>query len=330
MTPWLQVRGDRFAMNGMPVRLKGVNFQTRNTPWRVLEAYDRDAVETGLDDAASLGCNCARLYVGLHDPAQHARFADFLDLAGQRGIRLYPCFAWHGTFGMPPIEPMRARAGFEELRAFAGTHRADPRIFAYDIINEPDWFSHELWQWGMHPQAAEICIDWLAAAAEAIRSADGGHPVSVGLIFNYSWWTPEPARRLIDVMDFVDFHYYHRTYRDRSLAEAIREVKARTNKPILVGEFGNSSDPAYSTEGEPEHGEGIQGGIYRGYARDLAGEPAAGWVQWSLYDYTDRPRADGENFYGILRGDRSWKPAALAYRDLFAADPLGTGRGTVF
>lgn len=322
MNDWIRIAGNRFTLNGRPVRIKGTNFQTRETPWRVLQAYDPASIEAGLDDAAALGCNCARLYVSIADRAEHERFADFLDLAQQRGIRLYPCFAWHGTFGMPPIEMMRARTGFDALSRFARACRDDPRIFAYDIINEPDWFSDELWHWAMHPEAAGICIDWLAAAVVAIRSADSRHPVSVGLIFNDSWWSPAPARRLIDTMDFVDFHYYHRTYKNRSLAEAIREVKARTGKPILVGEFGNSSDPTYSTDGEPRHGEEIQGVVYRDYARDLVDEPVAGCLQWTLYEYTDQPRDHGENSYGILRGDRSWKPAAHAYRDLIPSDPL--------
>ncbi len=323
MTDWIRIDGDRFVRNGRPVRLKGTNFQTPDSPWRVLDVFNVDSIEAGLDDAAALGCNCARLYVGVENPKEQERFADFLDRAATRGIRLYPCFAWHDTFGMPPGDWMAARRGVDTVRRFAERWKDDPRILAWDLINEPDWFDDDRWQWAMAPEAATMCVDWLLAVLKAVRDVDPNHPVSVGLIFNYSWWTPPGAARLADAVDFVDFHYYHRTYQDRSLGEAIREMKEHTRKPILVGEFGNSSNPDFSTDGEPEHSEAIQAEIYRGYARDLAAEGIAGCIQWTISDYADRPREDGENEYGILRADRTWKPAAFVYRDEIPSDPLG-------
>jgi hypothetical protein len=312
MKELIRIEKDRFVLNNAPVRMKGTNFQTWDMPWALFRVYKLSSVEAGLDDAAALGCNCVRAWISIRNRREQDRFADFVERAAQRGLRIYACFSWKARFGTPPDEGRRDE---EDLAGVARTWRNDPRIFAYDIINEPDWISHDHWQWGMEPAAAARRIEWLLAMMRIIRAEDGNHPVSVGLTFNDSWWTPGPALQLLEAADFVDFHYYHRTYRDRSLAEAIREVKARTAKPVLAGEIGNSTDPDYSVEGEPVHSEAVQEEIYGGYARDMIEEPIAGCLQWTLHDYAHLKPEQGETFYGLLRSDRTWKPAARVFRD---------------
>ncbi len=316
MTDWIRVENDRLVCNGRPVRLKGTNFQTWDAPWRTFEAYPLDSIEAGLDDAAALGCNCLRTWIPIGKPEEQERFADFVDRAERRGLRIYASFSWKAKYGRP------AAAFEEDLRDLAAVSRAwrnDPRIFAWDLVNEPDWVSHDEWQWSMNPEAAESRIDWLLTLMQTIRGEDGNHPISVGMIFNDSWWTPRAALRLLDAVDFVDFHYYRRNYRDRSLADALGEARAHTGKPLLVGELGMSTDPTFVTEGEPVHNEAVQEEVYRGFARDLAEADNVGCLQWTLYDYVGLPPELGETHYGILRADRSRKPAALVFRKEFRA-----------
>jgi hypothetical protein len=159
-------------------------------------------------------------------------------------------------------------------------------------------------------------LDWLLRVADVFHEHDARHPVTIGFIFNYSWWTPEWARVLLDRLEFVDFHYYHRTYDAKGLDKAIAEMKEQTSKPIVVGEFGQSSDPTWEKPPhEPVHSEKTQRALYEHAMHAILESDVVGGLQWSTCAHNDEPREMGENEYGIHRQDHSPKPALAEFRD---------------
>ena len=313
---WVTISGDQFVLVDHPsrvVKLKGSNFQTVETPWKLFERWDEAIVDRTLDLCAAMGCNCLRSFIDLSYPDYCRLWDVFKNKAAALGMRMYASFGWPNKYEPADSQGYLAdrNALIEILRRYAD----DPGIVAYDIINEPEWFSRPKYQWRFEEQGGKRRLDWLLRVADTIHEHDSRHPVTIGFIFNYTWWTPDWARVLLDRLDFVDFHYYHRTYQARGLDVAIREAKAETSKPIVVGEFGQSSDPTYSTGHEETHSEEKQRQLYVHAMKAVQDEDVVGCLQWSTCSHNDQPREDGENEYGIHRQDCSPKPAAEVFRD---------------
>lgn len=312
-TDFIRIQSGQFTLGGEPIYFKGVNFQTPASPWAVFRVWDVPAIERCLDLARELGCNVIRAWMTVSDLVEYERYKQFIHMANARGMWIYVFFRWRSPYFR--VGEIKAEEDFVYVANAAREFASWPGVFAYDVINEPDWISHQAWQWAMAPEDAAKRIHWLLRCVEILHENDPQRPVSVGMTFNRSWWEPGEAQSLLDAVDFLDFHYYRRTYRAHSLADAIRQAMARTQKPILVGEFGMSSDEAYSTPGEPAHSEIIQADTYREMCAEIQEERIAGAIQWSLTAHIDHPRAEGENEYGIIRADYTLKPAAEVFRD---------------
>jgi parallel beta-helix repeat protein len=181
-----------------------------------------------------------------------------------------------------------------------------------------------------------LADQWVRVQADAIRSADPNHPVTVGLI---QWTVPanygNPSRyaafrpsRIAPMLDFLSIHFYplyggDPLASDENLARnlgylelVLRYVKAGApQKPLFVGEFG-------------WHGGGKPDGLQERSAEDqvrwceaavLQGRGiTAGWLNWA---YADTPSArDATKFSGLVTEDGKAKPWGVAFSKL-AADP---------
>jgi endo-1,4-beta-mannosidase len=334
---FLTIEGNRFMLDGRAVRLKGTNYQDPASPWSPFQQWSPDAAKRGLAAAAELGMNCARLWSRAGADDGVPKLLQFLDIAERHGIRAYVVPPWPNTDFVILSRAQRgeeSRSG-EILRCaqddsldpgtaafiadYFGALRDDPRILAWDLMNEADWVSDEAWQWTMSPPDAERRLRWFQRVIAAIKEADANHPISMGATFSYSLWRPAEPFTLESLIDFADFHYYRRNYRESTLAEEIRAVKAHTDRPIICGEFGFSSDPNFSTKGEPVHNEPLQAEMYDEYLRDCEQEEIAGLMQWCLVDYLGA-YGNGEERHGILRTDYSRKPAADVFARRFPVD----------
>lgn len=315
---FLTIQGNRFTLDGQPVNLKGTNYQDPASPWSPFEKWHPDAAERGLAAAEELGMNCARLWSRAGADDGVPKLLQFLDIAERHGIRAYVVPPW-------PDHKQGVERFSDDPRFFAfigeyfGALRDDPRILAWDLMNEADWVSDEAWQWTMSLPDAERRLRWFQRVIAAIKEVDANHPISMGATFSYSLWKPAAPFTLESLVDFADFHYYRRNYRESTLAEEIRAVKSHTDKPIICGEFGFSSDPDFSTKGEPVHNEPLQAEMYDEYLRDCEQEDIAGLMQWCLVDYLGA-YGNGEERHGILRTDYSRKPAADVFAERFPVD----------
>jgi hypothetical protein len=128
------------------------------------------------------------------------------------------------------------------------------------------------------------------------------------------WSTPAAAQALVDVVDFVSFHYYAPAANyPRQLAEL---RAAAGGKPLLLQEFGL---PTWNTIWPNGHTEAEQAVYYADILAIQRLSNAAGYMAWTLYDFEHVPLAEfrfpwqrgPQANMGVIRLDNSPKPAAF-------------------
>lgn len=320
---YVSVKDGRFVLGAREVKLKGVNYSDPRCPWVWTRNWNRDAAHEGLRAAAGLGVNCVRVWTpsspvefdpGAPDPVY--AFAEFVNIAELYGICCYVGLRWEHKYS--ERGSLDDKANLNYLDVIMGIIANDPRIVALDLINEADHVGGDIWHWAMDPAEAARRLQWLRRMRDEVKKRDAAHLVSMGAVFSYSFWKPVEPFTLDSIVDFVDFHYYRRNYREATLGETIREVREHTDKPIVVGETGFTSDPKYSTLGEPEHSEELQAKIIDEMLADCEMEGASGIIPWVLTDYTKRFKS-GESSYGILRANYEPKPVTEVFAGRFKA-----------
>ncbi len=170
-------------------------------------------------------------------------------------------------------------------------YRDEPGILAWDVRNEGDidYGSNSLLNMRF---GKEQVLGWLAEATAHVRALDSNHLVTAG------WFTDQEAT--IPYVDVVSFHHWS----DASdFIARVERTRAATDKPILLQEFG------YSTQ---RMGEIIH------FAEEYA---LAGWMIWTAFDFeTDRTcypspclsPDNAEHYFGLWRVDGTPKPAVGA------------------
>ncbi len=187
-----------------------------------------------------------------------------------------------------------------------------------------------------------VAVEWTRRQAAAIRAADPGALVTVGLIqwsvpvglagaWQYSGFRPAQQAPLLD---FLEVHFYPLArgfyeYRDtedevRNLAYldlVVREV-ARPGKPVVIAEFGwyGGGQPSFNQGRHPYATEEQQARWCRLVVERTAGL-ACGWLNWGFYDH---PGArDVTEWIGLLTADGREKAWARAFRELSRRWPEG-------
>ncbi|HEX8417242.1 MAG TPA: cellulase family glycosylhydrolase [Methylobacterium sp.] len=178
------------------------------------------------------------------------------------------------------------------------TYKADPTIFAWDLMNEPD----------IHP--ADLREGWLREMSAYVKALDPNHLVTTG----HANMRERLADLAIPSVDFGTWHGYpayvgmsHEQF-DAQI-RAYCAIGARHDKPVLLEEFGVArSDPR-------------QAGSYRLWLDTIrAGEACAGWVVWRLVSLQDSGRypEDTHDQFDIRNdGSETWtvlRDAATALR----------------
>ena len=219
---------------------------------------------------------------------------DFLlDEAKKRGLKVIIAFLdfWPYTGG---AQQMRAWYGSDDVYSFFAEdartiadykrwvetvvtrvnsingirYAADPTIFSWELMNEPD----------IHPEA--LLKSWLTEMAIFVKSLDHDHLLSSG----HSNPTGEFPDMEISQIDFGTWHGYPRWngITPEEMNDRIRvfcSAGAAFHKPVLLEEFGWSQANADQVD------------IYRSWMDSLYNSECAGWVVWRLVS-----RQDGGQF----------------------------------
>ena len=304
------------------VRVKGVTFRTPQRLSEFYTAWDPDEVKHCLQAAEALGANTLRVWLPRElDDERMASIAAFVHMVREHGMKAYFILHWPQLYAEEGSSGDAANLSY--LGMLTAELAADTTVFGWDLYNEADWVSDESWQWDMDRQAAAVRLSWLRRMTDMLHELDGNHLVSMGATFSYSYWVPDVPFTLESFVDIVDFHYYHRTYRSSTLADEIAACRAHSDKPIMLGELGMSSDPAYKTPGEPVHNEEVQRLAYTEFVDTIRESvECVGCIQWTLADYGKPQKPQEEEHYGILRTDLSRKPAAEVYAEKYKVEPF--------
>lgn len=244
---------------------------------------------------------------------------EVLDLAHQYGLRVLYIFAidWH-SIGSEKQSDIRARI-VERVTAL----RSKPALLAWLLGNEVG--GQVLQTRGESP-----IVSGLRDLYVAVKAADPDHPVS-----HANW---PPARHLdLGFMDFVSVNVYPlwppevvaMGYR-RYIETVLRPMAG--DKALLISEFGANTIEA-GDEGQArllrDSWQGLlQAGAAGGVVFEFADEwwknydnparPGDWWTRVAAPDDEQRADQDPEESYGLVRADRTPKPAMIAVREMFA------------
>ena len=152
-----------------------------------------------------------------------------------------PTTEWGGVFldhlipGSGWCQTWFAAAWPEYVDAVMGRFGKDPRIFAWDLCNEPFMYGKPPWR-GIFAEIGRHELAWLEQVYARAKEGGAVAPLSVG--FYYGPWFLEP---MIHLCDILNFHAYFRGdpakkddfRRDLDACVAVRE---RTGKPLISTE----------------------------------------------------------------------------------------------
>jgi glycosyltransferase involved in cell wall biosynthesis len=237
-----------------------------------------------------LGANCLRIY---HVPPHW-----FLDLAQEMGLSVFLDVAWpkNLAFVDDPDVTRQAHAAVRHAAKACGNH---PALFALSVVNE---IPSDLVRM-MGPPKVEAFIDELVAIAKQEA------PQCLVTFANYP--TTEylkPAE-----IDFVCFNVY--LHDDRTFRNYLSRLQnIAGEKPLMLGEYGIDTFREYSEEKQAD--------LLANHVRAVFDEGLAGTFIFSFTDdwYTHGYQIEDWAF-GLVRRDRSPKPAFAAVRDLYARVP---------
>lgn len=226
------------------------------------------AYEKWFSQMAACGANYARIWMapwgfaqewketGLGDYNERQRQAwqlDYLfELAEEKGIYLMLCLINHGQFSKntdpewednpynianggflaAPAEFLtnpQAKALFQRrLRYIAARWGYSPNLFAWEWFNEVNLTS------GLHEN--ELLIPWINEMTSYLKILD---PYEHLISNSYSsLFQGDEPQWTMESIDFLQIHQYNQFNWSRIWAETIQEIRRRSTKPILIGEYG--------------------------------------------------------------------------------------------
>lgn len=316
---FVQLQAGRFFVDNQSYTARGVNYYPSLYPWRrFFPQVDFDQVIPEFEILRSAGVNSLRVFlwnaalfqcegngaVPLEDAfarldilmalAAEYRFRLIVTLNDLPDLEYYPLYA----------DPTHVR---QQTAYIVKRYRDEPVILAWDVRNEGDidYGSNNALPFDRRFARQQV-LDWLVMATAQVRELDANHLITAGWLHD--------AQATADHVDFVSFHHW---WDANDLQGRLNDIRAVTDKPILLEEFG------YSTfvRSEDEQARLIYEGILT-----AENENTLGWLVWTAFDFpldaTCTPPAcpsqdNGEHHFGLWRTDYTPKPAAGILIDLF-------------
>lgn len=327
---WTEERANAwYAEQAWPV---GANYVPRTAinqleMWQA-DTFDLPAIDQELGWAAGIGMNTMRVF--LHDLLWRddsagllARMEQFLQVADRHGIKIMFVFfdsVWDphpyagrqrpprpfvhnsGWVQSPGRDILRDPARREALKPYVqGVIRhfkADPRILAWDLFNEPDNTNASSYGKLDLPDKAEAALELLAKAYAWAREVDPAQPITAGIWRDHDGWRKNPPinRFMLANADIITFHNYAKP---DDMALEVAELKKAFNRPIICSEYmarttGNTFNPVLGILKKDKVGA-INWGLVDGKSQTIYP-----WDTWRI-NYTGEPalwhhdifRADG-------------------------------------
>ncbi len=208
--------------------ISGLNYYPTDTPW--LDFWPNFSEKSTSDDfkkIKGLGMNTIRIFIpyeifgGNHIDHNHLiNLNKLMDIADTYELKVIITL-----FDFPSGYSLDQYLDHDlHLFRIVESVKNHPALLAWDIKNEPDL--------DFHIHGKDRVTAWLSFMTNRLHEYDINHPVTIG------WSTPDIAYHLENQVDFISFHYYREVDK---LPSKLAILKDRTNKPILMEEYGSSS-----------------------------------------------------------------------------------------
>jgi hypothetical protein len=144
----------------------------------------------------------------------------------------------------------------------SGTHAPlGHAVFAWDLLNEPDWLVTELYPTPRAtPMPFDVLAAWIRDAAGEFHRHDAGLVTVGGARLRFAAWWDDPRLGL----DFLQAHAYYDPAHDLDVLRTPHHVLSIA-RPVVLGEYSAQGDPEDAAAGRP-----------RLHAVDLAGAALLG------------------------------------------------------
>jgi beta-glucuronidase len=287
----IATRGGEILLNGRPVFLRGISIHEEN-PMRGGRAYSAEDARLLLGWAQELGCNFVRLAHYPHNEHM-ARVADELGLMVWEEIPVYWTIAWEN-----PDTLQNAQNQLTEMIE-RDANRAS--VIVWSVANETP--------------VSEPRTRFLEALVARARALDPTRLVSAAMEVTRD--PADPDARIVDdpfgaTTDLASFNQYVGWY--DGLPDRLARVKwtVRSDKPVVVTEFGADAAPGFHADDRTRFSEEYQETLYRETIAMLRKLPSwSGLTPWILADFRSPRRPlpgvqDGWNRKGLIgqNGDR--------------------------
>ncbi len=253
------------------------------------------------------------------DPVVLRNIERFLELAGERGVRVYltlfdaNIYSWAGD-AHPRYraewwnllnEKYGAGAGFRSgvlapiLEAVARHRQA---VFALDLANEGNAWMRADWFEGGWEGARSFVRRWRTFVRDLVPD------LPVGMSYGHHTAVPDLLAERIppDLVDFYDFHVYQDRGRIPS-AGGVQAFAARCGRPVYLGEF-NQASKAYDDR--------LSATVTRDFMDHALQIGLAGAFAWRLSDVRPGENPEARHSFEAFG---TWRPNYQAFRDWVAA-----------
>ncbi|MDX2080265.1 MAG: glycosyltransferase [Terrimicrobiaceae bacterium] len=294
MSDPIRVRAKFFFEGERKFFIKGVTYGPFSPDAQGEHFGNPEKARRDLELMAEAGVNLVRIY---YVPPKW-----FLDLCAERGIRALISIPWAEHLEFLRDRKVRAEA---ERAIIDGVSRnaGHPAVFGYLVGNE----------------IPTTMVRWLGArqVTEFVEHLINlGRAADPGALFSYASYPPTEYL-LPQNADFVTFNVYLHRQEDfeRYLA---RLQNLADDKPLILGEFGMDTI---------RHPEEEQAEMLRWHIESVVRGGLAGTI---VYAWTDEWFRGGQEIldwaFGLVRRDRSKKPAFETVKKLFAGEGSMTSR----
>lgn len=287
----------------MPISLPerpwvGVNFWSRSGGPRMwTDRYAPEVVRDELSVLAAHGVNVTRSFCYWPDfmpapeeldPDVLERFDDFLEAHREHGLVTIPTFlvghmsgenwdpSWrNGRDLYRDVWFVAQQAWF--VATLARRYASHPAVTAWLLTNEMPLYGG--------PGTAEEVTAWARILGDALRASGAEQPMSIG---DGAWGIEVTGhdngfsvRRVAPLVDFLGPHVYPMSddsFRHHSVAAFACELASTFDRPVVLEEFGVSSD--FASDENAAH-------YYRQVLHSSLVSGAQGWLAWNNCDFDD-------------------------------------------
>ncbi len=314
---FISLQDGHFKLGDKPFLARGANYYPARYPWqRFLTQVDLQTVTEELALMRSYGFNTLRVFLwnnalftcpSLNDipnPGAFARLDAVIKAAATQNFHLIVTLNDMPDFAAVPLYTNQTVVP-AQTRFIINRYKDEPAILAWDLRNEGDidYGSNDVLLRAAFPR--EDVLNWLSETSALARSLDANHLITAGWLHDSESTAP--------FVDFISFHHW--TGADE-MTTRIAEIRSKTDKPILLEEFGYSTF-RYSLE--------EQSSLITTVAQAAQSDKLLGWLVWTAFDFPldatcvqpACPSVDNaEHHFGLWNSNYTPKPVLESLRSI--------------